>query len=168
MALLTKTVVLAGAMLALAACGSESAGSGRPCTLVGAVPGVSVDVRPPFAARVASVSLRVCWDRACQSPRVELTRTSKAVSAGCDGEGPDAACGASMSPDGGQGGFARVEGLPRTPVQAFLVLRDGRGRRLLDRRVDLTPRVTFPNGPHCGEGPPQAGLVVADGRVTVR
>ncbi|WP_067461735.1 hypothetical protein [Actinomadura macra] len=168
MATLTQGAVLGAALFVLTACGSDSPGTGRPCTLIGSLPGVGVDIRPPFAARVASASLRVCWNGTCRRPRIELSPSSTSVSTGCDGGELDAACGASASPDGGKTGFARVTGLPKKPVRIFLVLRDARGRKLLDRRVGLTPKPSFPNGPHCGEGDPQAGLVVAGGRITVR
>lgn len=165
---LPRPVALGAALLALAACGSGGLGAGRPCTAIGSSPGVSVSVEPPDASRVTSASLRVCWDTTCREPRIELRPSSTAVPMGCDGDGPDAACAASASPDGGKRGFAQVQGLPKRPVQVTLTLRDARGRVLVDRRVDVTPAATFPNGEHCDEGGPQAALTVADGRVTVR
>ncbi|WP_141577401.1 hypothetical protein [Actinomadura sp. WMMA1423] len=163
---ISRAVALAAALLALAACGSEGEGAGRPCTLIGSDPGVSLTV--PDGSRAASASMRVCWNGACQEPPIELTPTSKTVSTGCDGDGPDAACGASASPDGGKAGFARIQGLPKAPVQVTLKLRDAQGRTFVDERVDATPKATFPNGPHCDEGAPQVGLTVTGGRVTVR
>jgi hypothetical protein len=163
---LLRALPLAAALLALAACGSESDGAGRPCTQIGAAPGLSLTV--PDGSRVASATMRVCWNGTCHDPRIELTPTSKTVSTGCDGDGSDAACGASASPDGGAAGFAQVEGLPKAPVQVTLKLRDSEGRTYLTRRLDVTPKATFPNGPHCGEGAPQAALTVANGQVTVR
>ncbi|SNR73298.1 hypothetical protein [Actinomadura mexicana] len=162
----SRAVPLAAALLALAACGSEAGGAGRPCTLIGSESGMNLIV--PDGSRVASASLRVCWNGTCQEPRIVLNPTSKAVSTGCDGDGPDAVCGASASPDGGKSGFARVEGLPEAPVQVTLELRDTEGRTYLARRLDVTPKATFPNGPHCGGGAPQAALTVANGQVTVR
>ncbi|MFD0686540.1 hypothetical protein [Actinomadura fibrosa] len=168
MATLPKALALPAALLALAACGSGTLGAERPCTAIGSAPGIGLSVRAPDAARVSSASLRVCWDGTCREPALELRPSSTAVPAGCDGDGPDAACGAVSSPDGGKTGFAQVTGLPKAPVRAVLVLRDARGRTVLDRRIDLTPKATFPNGPHCGEGGPQAALTVAGGRMTVR
>ncbi|MEU8796916.1 hypothetical protein [Spirillospora sp. NPDC048819] len=166
---LLRSVALGGALLALAACGSGGLGAERPCTAIGSSPGLSVSVKPPDASRVASASLRVCWDgTTCREPTIELRPSSTTVPMGCDGDGPDAACAASASPDGGKTGFAQVEGLPKSPVQVTLTLRDAQGRTLVDRRVDVTPAATFPNGEHCGEGGPQAALTVADGTVTVR
>ncbi|GGP93253.1 hypothetical protein BKA00_000301 [Actinomadura coerulea] len=163
---LSRTLPAAAALLALAACGSEGGGAGRPCTLIGSEPGLNLVV--PDGSRVAAASLRVCWGGTCQEPRIELTPTSKAVSTGCDGDGPDAVCGASASPDGGKSGFARLDGLPKAPVQVTLKLRDAEGRTYFTHRLDVTPKATFPNGPHCGEGPPQAALTVANGQVAVR
>ncbi|MFG2086676.1 MULTISPECIES: hypothetical protein [unclassified Spirillospora] len=156
------------ALLALAACGSGGLGAGRPCTAIGSPAGLSVSVKAPDASRVTSASVRVCWDGTCREPRIELRPSSTTVPMGCDGDEPDGTCGASASPDGGSTGFARVEGLPKSPVQVTLTLRDARDRTLVDRRVDVTPKATFPNGEHCGEGGPQAALTVAGGTVTVR
>lgn len=163
-----RYAALGAALLVLAACGSAGHGAERPCTEIGAQPGLSVAVSAPDAERVESVSLRVCWDGTCREPRVELQPSSTAVPMGCDGAGPDAGCGASASPDGGKSGFAHVEGLPEALVRVTLTLRGAGGRTLLDERVDVTPKATFPNGPDCGEGAPQAGLTVAGGAVTVR
>lgn len=156
---------VAAALLALAACGSDG---GQRCTAIGSPRGVSLDIRAPDAARVESASLKVCWNGTCRDPELELSPSSTTVPLGCDGDEPESACAASASPDGGKHGFANVEGLPKTPVQVTLKLRDARGRTVTARRVDLTPKATFPNGRHCGEGAPQAGLVVANGAVTVR
>ncbi|TDC71204.1 hypothetical protein E1200_02950 [Actinomadura sp. GC306] len=155
---------LGAVLLAVAACGAE--GAGAECTLLGSSPGVSVAVRPPDAPRVASASLRVCWDGTCREPELGLGNSSTSVPLGCEGEEPDAACAASASPDEGKIGFAVVEGLPKAPVQVTLKLRDGGGRVLVDRSLDVTPKATFPNGPDCAEGGPQVALTVADGTVT--
>ncbi|WP_433468173.1 hypothetical protein [Spirillospora sp. CA-128828] len=165
---LRTAVTLGTALLALAACGTGGGGAGRECTLIGSMPGLSVVVPAPEGARVASAHLRVCWGGTCQEPRLELRPTSKTVSTGCDGDEPDDACGASASPDGGMSGFAHVEGLPKTSVKVTLTLRDAQGRKYLGKRVDVTPKTTFPNGPHCGEGEPQAVLTVANGQITPR
>ncbi|WP_207947008.1 hypothetical protein, partial [Actinomadura sp. 7K507] len=136
------------------------------CTAIGSPSGLGVDVRAPDASRVASASLRVCWNGVCQEPRIELRASSKSVPMDCEGDEPDAACGASASPDGGKTGFAQVQDLPKSPVQVTLTLSDAQGGTLVERRVDVTPEATFPNGEHCGEGGPQARLTVAGGAVT--
>ena len=151
------------ALLALAACGT---GRGAECTLLGSSPGVRVDVKAPDASRVASASLRVCWNGVCHEPEIELRTSTTMVPMDCDGDEPDAACGASASPDGGKTGFALVEGLPKTPVRVTLTLSDAQGRTVVEESVDATPKATFPNGRDCGEGPPQAELTVAGRTVT--
>ncbi|GAA4323067.1 hypothetical protein [Actinomadura luteofluorescens] len=163
---LSRALPLTAALLALAACGGEAGGADRPCTLIGSEPGLNLIV--PDGSRLAAASLRACWGGKCQEPRIRLNPTSKSVSTGCDGDGPDAACGASASPDGGKAGFARLDGLPEAPVQVTLKLRDAKGRTYLTHRLDVTPKATFPNGPHCGRGAPQAVLTVVNGQVTVR
>ncbi|MFD0899904.1 hypothetical protein [Actinomadura sediminis] len=152
--------LVAGALVA-AACDTPVA-----CPAIGSPPGVSVDVRPPDAERAASASLRVCWDGACTTSEVALRPSAAAVPMGCGGDGPDAVCGASASPDGGMTGFAQVEGLPEAPVEVEFALLDDGGDAVLARRVRATPEATRPGGPECGEGGPQARLVVAGGRVT--
>ena len=155
---------LCAALVALAACGAG--GERGECTLIGSSPGLRVEVKAPYASRVASASLRVCWNGACHEPEIELGATTTSVPMGCDDDEPDAACAASASPDGGKADFVRVESLPAAPVQVTLTLRDRQGRTLVDRRVDVTPEATFPNGEKCPEGPPQARLTVAGGTVT--
>ncbi|MEO3828668.1 hypothetical protein [Actinomadura sp. B10D3] len=168
MRLLSRAVTLGAATLALAACGTEGDGAGRTCTAIGSMPGLRLAVPAPDAERIDSASMRVCWNGECREPLIELHPTSTAVSTGCDGDEPDAACGASASPDGGKAGFAQVEGLPKQPVRVTVRLRDAEGRTVLDKSLDVTPKATFPNGPGCGEGRPQAVLTVAGGRVAVR
>ncbi|QFG25594.1 hypothetical protein [Actinomadura sp. WMMB 499] len=152
--------IVAGALLA-AGCDTPVA-----CPAIGSPSGVSVDVRPPEAARVASASLRVCWDGACRTPPITLRPSSTSVPMGCDGDGPDAACGASASPDGGRTGFAPVPDLPERPVDVEITLRDDGGGELLAETLRVTPKATYPGGPDCGKGGPQARMTVADGRVT--
>lgn len=164
---------IAGVGLALAtltACGSDSFTSPESCTLIGSMPGVSVTLDAPYAAKVSTATLKVCWNGVCRTPEVKLDPSSDAVPAGkCEGtDRSDAACGASASPNGGKHGFARVEGLPKSPVRVDLELRDADGDRLLNQRLDVTPRASYPNGPDCDEGAPQTGLVVTNGRVTPR
>lgn len=162
---MAATMIMGVVLLGGAACDS-----GRPCTAIGSPSGVSVTVRPPDAARVASAELRVCWDEVgCRrTGELELRPSSTSVPVGCEGDEPDAVCGASASPDGGKHGFAEVMGLPTKPVDIVLVLRDAEGDELLDEPMRVTPEETHPNGRHCPPGGPQVGLTVAEGRVTVR
>ncbi|QKG18809.1 putative secreted protein [Actinomadura verrucosospora] len=154
------------ALLALTACGFGS--DERNCTLIGSETGINADITGPDASRVASASLRVCWDGTCRTARLVLRPSATTVPRGCDGEAPDAVCAASASPDGGRYGFARVADLPESPVQVTLTLRDRRGRAFLDQGLRLTPKATYPNGPHCGRGGTQGALTVANGKATAR
>ncbi|MEW2352719.1 hypothetical protein [Spirillospora sp. NPDC029432] len=163
-----RVAAAGAALLALNACGTGASGGARPCTMIAARHGIGLDIRPPDAAKVETATMRICWNGACRNERLTLRGTSRPVPMGCDGEGPDAACGASSSPDGGKHGFAEVGDLPRAPVQVTVVLRGAGGKRLVDEKIDVTPRVTYPNGRHCGAGSPQAGLVVSAGKVAVR
>ncbi|XVQ13352.1 hypothetical protein ACQP1W_12690 [Spirillospora sp. CA-255316] len=163
-----KAAALACGLAVLTACGGGSSSGERPCTMIAARQGVGLDIPAPYAAKVAEATMQICWNGTCREPEVHLTGTGKTVPQGCTGDGPDAACGASSSPDGGKHGFADVADLPASPVQVTVTLRDAEGERLLRQKVDVTPHATYPNGRHCGKGDPQAGLVVRDGEVTVR
>ncbi|MEV5825286.1 hypothetical protein AB0L25_06910 [Spirillospora sp. NPDC052242] len=140
-----------------AGCGGETF-----CTLELVPQGVRVEVRPPDAARIESASLQVCWDGVCRTPGIELGPSTTSVPQGCDGEGPDAVCSASASPDGGKTGFAQVEGLPGEPVEVRIALRDGRGEAVIEKRLRVTPKG---DDSECPQGP-QARLIVAGGDVT--
>ncbi|WP_125613798.1 hypothetical protein [Actinomadura sp. WAC 06369] len=140
-----------------AGCGSETF-----CTMEMVPQGIRVEVRPADAARIESASLEVCWDGVCRTPRIVFGPSTTSVPQGCDGDGPDAACGASASPDGGKTGFAKVEGLPDEPVEVRIALRDGGGAAVLEKRLRVTPDG---GDADCPKGP-QARLVVAGGDVT--
>ena len=47
-------------------------------------------------------------------------------------------------------GFAEIPGLPATPVDVTVA----------GHTAQVTPRLLYPNGPGCGAGGPQAGLVL--------
>jgi hypothetical protein len=131
--------------------------------------GIGLDVAPPYAAKVAEADMKICWNGVCREPEVHLGPSSTTVPLPCaSGRSDDAACGAVASPDGGKHGFADVNGLPTTPVQVTVVLRDAGGATLLDRTLAVTPQDTYPNGPACGKGSPQAMLLVQDGKLSVR
>lgn len=170
---LPRTAALAAAVLvALAACGAEGHGAGRSCAAAGSPPGLSVAIPAPHAARTASAYLRVCWGDTCRHPRVELRSSAMAVSRNCDADAHagSAACAAAAAPDAPDArkfGFARVADLPTSPVKVTLRLRDSQGRTFLDRRIELVPEPTRPNGPRCGDGAPQAGLTIVHGELTV-
>ncbi|MBC6459805.1 hypothetical protein [Actinomadura sp. HBU206391] len=152
---------------ALTACGSLT-GSGMECTAVGTPVGVGLEIEPPFAAKVASATMKICWDGVCHTPVIHLSPSTRAGRQSCAGDRPEDTCGVAAERTGGQHGFGAAPGLPKKPVEVTLVLRDSSGGRLLHRRLTVTPEGAFPNGPNCGEGGPQAGLVVADGQVRPR
>jgi hypothetical protein len=156
-----KIAVLVLTVSCLAGCG-ETAGN-RTCTMIGASAGVSLRIAAPLAAEVDHASMKVCWDGVCREPTLILSPSTTTGPQTCSGQGPAAACGVSAVPDGGRYGFGDVPGLPKKPVRVTLVLTDAKGRRVLDRNVDVTPKGTFPNGPDCSELDPQAGVVAENG-----
>jgi hypothetical protein len=157
--------LIAFALAAATACGSP-AGSAGPlaCTAIGTPVGIGIDLSPPVAARVVGVTLVACWAGNCTTRTVELNPTSSAGTTICTGENPSDSCSAPQTPTGGKQGFADLPGLPASPVRITLTLDGGRAQTL-----DITPKVSYPNGPHCGGGGPQVQLIVAaDGVATER
>ncbi|MGI5330499.1 hypothetical protein [Actinomadura nitritigenes] len=161
-----RAAALGAALLALAACGSEN--GARECTLVYSPTGIGVDIAAPDATRVASASMRVCWNGTCVTTRLVLQPSSTSVPLGCHGDGPDAVCSASASPDGGRHGFAAVADLPKSPVRVTLTLRDRHHRAFVDQELVLTPKATLHNGPRCGPEGVQAALTIKNGKATPR
>ncbi|WP_232832081.1 hypothetical protein [Nocardiopsis sp. FIRDI 009] len=157
---LVGTLLMAGAV---AGCAS-ALGGGRACTEIGVPVGVALEVAPPDAAGVRSAEVEVCWDGRCRSSEVELSESTESVDEGCE----DGTCGARSVPTGGRHGFAFVEGLPAEPVEVRLALLGEDGEELLTDTVTVTPEMLEPNGPGCGEGGPQAGVVVEDGALRER
>ncbi|WP_157245835.1 hypothetical protein [Nonomuraea typhae] len=132
--------LLAILLLPLAACQSE-----RICTAIGTPVGIQVDVAPPLAGRVAAAEMEVCQAGACRPARLELF----------------------VAGGGGSNGFGDVRGLSKEPARVALKLTSPGGDTLVDRRVEVVPRGRYPNGPDCGEGGPNARVVV-DGDGTLR
>ena len=158
----TSSMALGAALLVLTACGSED--RVHECALVFSPSGISVDIAAPDVSRVASATVRVCWNGTCSTKRLVLRPSSTTVPLGCDGS----ACAASASPDGGQHGFAAITDLPESPVQVTLTLRDRHHRAFVDQELRLTPKATRQDGPHCGKQGVQAALAVTNGRLTAR
>lgn len=158
-----RTAALGAVLLALAACGSEN--GARPCPLVYSPTGISVDIAAPDASRVASASIRACWNGTCATRQLTLSPSSASVPLGCGGDGPDSVCSASASPDGGRHGFAAITDLPASPVQVTLTLRDRHHRAFVDQGIRLTPKPAPPDDPHCATGV-QAALTVKNGKAT--
>ncbi|RFS85644.1 hypothetical protein D0T12_11570 [Actinomadura spongiicola] len=165
---LLRSAALGAALFAVAGCGAVGNGAERECAATGARPGLSVDIPAPDAARVSSASLRVCWDGTCRETPVRFRPSSRAVPMDCDRDDPDDSCGASAESEGAKHGFAHVEDLPASIVRVTLRLRDSQGRTFLNRRIELIPEATAPNGPDCGEGAPQASLTIVNGALVVR
>ncbi|WP_253776013.1 hypothetical protein [Goodfellowiella coeruleoviolacea] len=164
-------VPLSAALVALTACGSAVEAGGQVCTEIATRVGISLDIAPPLADRVAAATMTVCWDGVCSTPLVELAPATTAGPASCasGGTGPDVACAAEAVPTGGKHGFADLGNLPERAVRVRLTLTDTTGTTVVEQQVDTTPALEHPNGPGCPPGGPQAGLLVSgDGQVTGR
>ncbi|WP_344940808.1 hypothetical protein [Actinomadura miaoliensis] len=121
--------------------------------------GVALRVKAPLAGRAESATVTVCWDGRCRnSGDLELMPSTVAVPQDCPSGPPDGSCGASASPTGDAGAFFDLKGLPSEPVEVAVVLRDGDGGKLFDRKVTVTPKGL---GGECPQPPHTA--VVADG-----
>lgn len=156
-----RKLVVLGALLLTAACGDV--GAGRPCTAIGALVGLGVDVK---LTTVETGAIEVCWDGKCVTPELHLSPSSKTVGETCTGDSPDSVCGASAVPTGGKHAYVPVPDLPAKPVTVTLKLADKAGKTVVDQQITVTPKMVEPNGPGCGTGGPQAGVVVApDGSV---
>ncbi|GAA2575644.1 hypothetical protein SMC26_12935 [Actinomadura fulvescens] len=167
MATFAKLVAFSS-LAAATACGTGLAAGDKTCTAMGSREGVGVDIKAPYAAKVAAASMKICWNGTCRTSKVELMPSSTTVPQGCTGDSPDDSCGAAASPTGDKHGFADVQGLPKSAVQVTVDLRDASGKRLLNKERNVTPRASYPNGPDCEEGRPQASLIVTEGHVTER
>ncbi len=152
--------VLALGLAVLTACGASegSAGGERACTMIGAMPGISLDVAP--RPDVAGAEVTACWGADCRSWRPDLHRATAAEPQGCTGTGPDDSCSARVVESGGWYAFVDVADLREGPVEITVVLTDGSGAEL-DRTTQTTAaQLVYPNGPDCGGGVPQATVQV--------
>jgi hypothetical protein len=162
-----KGVIAFAAAAALAGC-SGGGGAGHACTGIGSRTGVGLEITPPLAVHTARAVLKICWDGTCHPRRLRLDLSTKSVPQGCTGREPDDACGAIAVRTGGKNGFADLPGLPKRPIKVTATLSDATGRRLLDLRIDVTPRAVFPNGLECGESGPQVTLIADNNRLRAR
>lgn len=153
------------AMAILAGCGLEP---GKACPALAALVGVGLEVAPPLADTVDHATLTACWDGGCQTHAVGLEQATAADSQGCAGADPDDTCYASAVRIGDLAGFADIRDLPKRPVLMTVVLHGRAGKPVFDQRLTVTPKAVYPGGPECGEGGPQARLVVAAGRLSER
>lgn len=153
--------VLAFALLAATGCGTAGAAApGGACTEMGARVGIAVDVAAPLAAKARHATLEVCWNGTCQTKRVELFPATRAGDTTCAGDQPGDVCSAPAHVTGGRHGFADLPDLPELPVSAAFTLTGSDGGTITEQRVEITPKLVYPNGPDCPPGGPQAGLVV--------
>lgn len=151
-------------MLVLAACGTSVGSGERACTEIGTPVGIGLEIDKALAGKVTSATVKACWGGKCRETEVDLMPSSAPGQTSCDGE----VCSAEVKPTGAKNGFADIQGLPATPVEVTLTLL-GKGRTVLERTLDVTPRMLFPNGTECPGGGPQANLTVSgDGEVAER
>jgi hypothetical protein len=126
--------------------------------------GVGIDLSPGIAAKVSGATLLACWAGGCTTRKVELEPSTATGPTTCTGDKPSNVCSASMTPTGGKHGFADLPGLPAAPVRVTVTLSG-----FPEQTLDVTPTMSYPNGPDCGPGGPQARLVVDDtGKMTER
>jgi hypothetical protein len=163
------TVIVA--VTTLAACGGSGSplGAGKACTGIGVPVGVSLDVDPAYAPKVGAAAMKICWDGTCKNSDVMLSPSTSSSALPCTATSPDTACGAQSVPTGGKNGFASVMDLPGKAVDATLTLTDPAGAPLIEQTLRITPKALYPNGPDCGSGGPQTGLLVSpNGTVSER
>lgn len=126
------------------------------CTMIGTPKGISVDVDPLVAAQVTDATMITCWDGVCRPHRMELREWEGVRHVRPPTSGP------SPMP-----GFVTIDDLPTKPVVVNLVFKDWQGDTLFNEQITITPELSYPNGPHCGAGGPQAHVIVhADGSLT--
>ncbi|WP_436789005.1 hypothetical protein [Yinghuangia sp. YIM S10712] len=157
---LPRAALLALAVVVAAGCGSSS--PTHTCTLVGTMPGVGVRVTGTAATGAAEVQARACQQGSCQDVTVRLMPSRGTSSSGCDGD----MCSAVTTPLPERNGFIDLTGLTTAPVRLSLTVRDAAGGTITAGEITVTPGGTYPNGPNCGVGSPQAQVLVADGGIT--
>jgi hypothetical protein len=142
---------------------------GMECGGAGVRKGISVDIDPAFAGKVGEATLTSCWGGTCADIPLDLMPSSASSPLPCTATGPDAVCGAAAVPTGGKHGFADLPALTGSAGEVTLELLDPAGARISRQTLAVTPKVVYPDGPECGGGTPQGGLLVsADGTVTER
>ncbi|NKX55078.1 hypothetical protein [Arthrobacter mobilis] len=155
----------AAAVLWLAACG-QPGGTGRACTEIAALRGVSLTVAADTAAAVRSVQLRLCQQGRCTTAEPRLFPGSTAVGGQCaPASGPGSAdaerpCSATMSPDGTLAGFAEVPALAAGPVQVSAAVTAPDGSRRTYGPLSAEAALAYPNGPQCPGAAPQLALLL--------
>jgi hypothetical protein len=152
------SLVLAGIAL-LASCGERAPAA--VCPDVAARSGISIDIEPPLAAKVAKAFLN--------GRDVHLDESTRAVPSNCEGGKPEDSCSATMVPTGGKNGFLDMVDLKPEPTRVSVRLTDAAGQVIVDKDIEVIPREVLPGAPECGGGQPQAGVIVAaDGTLRAR
>lgn len=105
-----------------------------------------------------TLTLRICQDD-CVQRAVELQPGSTTVGPTCTSNDPDGSCSVSASPDGTLVGFADVPTLSTGGVRVSGTWQTGSRTAALDE-VDTTAEPTYPSGPGCPAGGPQAAIRV--------
>jgi hypothetical protein len=146
---------------ALAGCVTGCAATDPPvraCTEIGSPPGVSVTVERAAVTQGLRLTLRICQGD-CLERVVDLQPGSVTVGETCSSDDPDGSCSASASPDGTMVGFVDVAALRQGAVQVSGELQTPATTTGLDE-VTTTAAATYPNGPDCPAGGPQAAVRV--------
>ncbi|MDQ0380860.1 hypothetical protein [Amycolatopsis thermophila] len=151
--------VVALGLVTLAGCGPSGGAAGdHACTLIGAMPGVRVDIAPRPGQDVAGAAVTLCRGGECRTWHPELRPATAADPQGCTGTAPDDACSARVRHTGGWFGFIDVADLREGPYDITVVLTDARGTELGRTTQNTAARLVHPNGPECGGGVPQVQL----------
>jgi len=154
--LLAKAALAAAAAAALMACAA-----GTPaCTEIAARSGVGITVAADLAPEITGVHLIVCWSGKCVEDSVVLTPGTVPVEQDCATPvSPDAACAATLEPDGTLTGFLDIPDLPAAELEiTALASTAGSGR--LERTTTAPAELVFPNGPGCGGEAPQVSVTL--------
>lgn len=159
----TARLVPLAAALAFAVACSDSPGP-RPCTLIAAVPGIGIDVDAATAARTETVQAHACWGGSCQDATAKLYPSTGVGATSCTGE----LCVAQSTPLPGKHGNATLPGIVPGPVDLTLTLLDASGTTVGTRRITVTAKPSYPNGPDCGADAAQAGVLVTESGIAAK
>ncbi|UQS25502.1 hypothetical protein L1857_23155 [Amycolatopsis thermalba] len=153
--------VVALGIAVLTACGaSEGAAGGRACTMIGAVPGISLDVEPRPGRTVAAATVTVCRDGACRTGETPVFPATTPGPQTCTGTGPEDSCSVELRETGGWYGFVPIHDLREGPYEVTVVLTNASGGEVGRTTQNTAAQLVYPNGPECGGGVPQATVAV--------
>lgn len=159
----TARLVPLAAALAFAVACSDNPGN-RQCTLIAAVPGIGIDVDAATAARTATVQAHACWGGTCQDATAQLFPSTGVGATSCTGD----VCAAQATPLPGKHGNATLPGIVPGPVDLTLTLLDASGTEVGTRRITVTAKSSYPNGPDCGPDAAQAGVLITESGITAK